>query len=205
MFSNKRAYAALARDAVGPGLAIALANALVVLAGGCSADVTRFDFPVFGLTDKGGETGSLPMPPEAMARRGYADPSSGAPRGAGLGERGIGPAPYASPASNASLPPASPSTGERFANLRDDPPSPAGEPAPASERYAGRPMDRSRAAARGETIQVQEGDTLYSIARRYGVSAAALIETNGLAHSATIKPGQQLVLPSAGVHPWRGR
>lgn len=196
MFSNKRAYAALARDAVGPWVVVALASALAVLAGGCSADVTRFDFPVFGLTDKGGETGSLPMPPEAMARRGYADPASGAPRGAGLGEagRGVAPAPYASP------PPASPGPGERFASVRDyDPPSPAGEPGPASERYAGRPMDRSRAAAPGETIQVQEGDTLYSIARRYGVSAAALIETNGLAHGATIKPGQQLVLPSAAT------
>jgi murein DD-endopeptidase MepM/ murein hydrolase activator NlpD len=194
MFSNKRAYAALAREAMAPGLAIALA----ILVGGCSADVTRFDFPFFGLTDKGGETGSLPTPPNAMARRGYEDPSSGAPRGAGLGETGRGavPAPYASPSPTASLPPARAGTGERFANVRDYPPSPAADPAPGSDRYAGRPMDRSRAAARGETIQVQEGDTLYSIAKRYGVSLAALIETNGLAHGSTIKPGQQLVLPA---------
>jgi murein DD-endopeptidase MepM/ murein hydrolase activator NlpD len=193
MFSNKRARAALARDAV----ALALAIALAVLVGGCSADVTRFDFPVFGLTDKAGETGSLPTPPEAMARRGYEDPASGPPRGAGLGEagRGAAPSPYAGPLPSASLPPAGPGTGERFANVRDDPTAPTGEPAQASERFAGRPIDRSRAAARGETIQVQEGDTLYSIAKRYAVSVAALIETNGLAHGSTIKPGQQLILP----------
>ena len=60
-------------------------------------------------------------------------------------------------------------------------------------------MDRPRAAARGETIQVQQGDTLYGISKRYGVSISALIEVNGLAHGSAIKPGQQLVLP-AGVH-----
>src|SRR5262245_10615432 len=208
MFSNKRAHAALARDAVAPGLAPGLAMgllaiALAVLLGGCSADVTRFDFPVFGLTDKAGETGSLPMPPEAMARRGYEDPSSGAPRGAGLGETGRAAAPplYVTPLPSASLPPAGPgpSTGERFANVRDYPPAPASEPAAGSERYAGRPIDGSRAPARGETIQVQEGDTLFSIAKRYGVSLAALIETNGLAHGARIKPGQQLLLPHGAL------
>src|SRR5262245_38247956 len=192
MFSNKRAYTARARQVLALGSAIALA----ILIGACSADVTRFDFPVFGLTDKGGETGSLSAPPEAMGRRGYEDPSI-APRGAGLGEagRGAGPATYSSPLPNPSLPPANPGTGARFANARDYPPAPAADPAPGTERYAGRPMDRSRAAARGETIQVQEGDTLYSLAKRHGVSLAALVETNGLAHGSTIKPGQQLVLP----------
>ena len=86
-----------------------------------------------------------------------------------------------------------------MANARDYPPAPpAADPAPGADRYAGRPMDRPRAAARGETIQVQQGDTLYGISKRYGVSIAALIEVNGLAHGSTIKPGQQLVLP-AGV------
>ncbi len=192
MFSNKRAHAALARDAVATGLAIALA----VLIGGCSADVTRFDFPVFGLTDKSGETGSLPTPPEAMARRGYADPSSAAPRGAGLGETGQGavPVPYASSIPNAS-PPSPAGSGERFASVRDYSPSPANAPVAGSDPYPGRPMDRSRAVGRGETIQVQDGDTLYSIAKRHGVSLAALLEANGLAHGSTIKPGQQLVVP----------
>ena len=194
MFSNKRAHAALARDAVATGLAIALA----VLIGGCSADVTRFDFPVFGLTNKSGETGSLPAPPEAMARRGYEDPASAVPRGAGLGETGQGaaPVPYASAIPNASPPPPGAGPGARFASVRDYSPSPAGEPASGSEYYRGRPIDRAKAAGRGEAIQVQDGDTLYSIAKRHGVSLAALLEANGLAHGSTIKPGQQLVLPS---------
>ena len=65
MLSSKRICAAFADVRVAQGVVIAFA----VLVGGCSADVTRFDFPVFGLTDKGDETGSLPTPPESIARR----------------------------------------------------------------------------------------------------------------------------------------
>src|SRR5438132_83437 len=100
MLSNSRLCAASADARVAQGMVFAFA----VLLGGCSADVTRFDFPLFGLTEKG-----------------------------------------------------------------------------------------------GETIQVQQGDTLYGIAKRYGVSISALIEVNGLAHGSTIKPGQQLVLPTGVI------
>jgi LysM repeat protein len=44
---------------------------------------------------------------------------------------------------------------------------------------------------------VQPGDTLYGIARRYGLTAIALMQANGLA-SAYIYVGQQLVIPGAG-------
>ena len=193
MLSNTRVCATFADVHVARRMVIAFA----VVFGGCSADVTRFDFPVFGLTDKGGETGSLPTPPESIARRNpsYDDTPTGPPRGAGLSDasRGYTPAPYAStPAPYAG-------SADRMANARDyPPPPPAADPAPGTDRYAGRPMDRPRAAAHGETIQVQQGDTLYGIAKRYGVSISALIDINGLAHGSTIKPGQQLVLP-AGV------
>ena len=198
MLSNSPLCAASADARVAQGMAIAFA----VLLGGCSADVTRFDFPVFGLTEKAGETGSLPVPSESIARRSpnYDDGPSAPPRGAGLGDAGRGytPAPY-SPTPYAATPAPYAGSADRVANARDYPPAPpAADPAPGADRYAGRPMDRPRAAARGETIQVQQGDTLYGIAKRYGVSISALIEVNGLAHGSTIKPGQQLVLP-AGV------
>ena len=74
-----------------------LVIAFTVLVGGCSADVTRFDFPAFGLTEKSGSTASIPTPSAPIARRdpGYYD-GSPAPR-AGLGDpdRGYAPAPYA--------------------------------------------------------------------------------------------------------------
>ena len=200
MLSNKRAFAALGQSSIAPGMVIAFA----VLVGGCSADVTRFDFPFFGLTDKSGETGSLPTPPESIARRDprYDEPPGGQPRGAGLGDAGRGytPAPYAgTPTPYAGTPAPYNGSAERVANARDYAPlPPVAEQAPETDRYAGRPMDRPRAAARGETIQVQQGDTLYGISKRYGVSISALVDINGLAHGSTIKPGQQLVLP-AGV------
>ena len=44
---------------------------------------------------------------------------------------------------------------------------------------------------------VQAGETLYTIALRYGTSVAALMSTNGLT-SYTIRVGQQLIVPSSG-------
>ena len=49
-----------------PALCTGVVIAFAVVVGGCSTDVTRFDFPFFGLTDKGGETGSLPLPPSRL-------------------------------------------------------------------------------------------------------------------------------------------
>ena len=60
MSSSKRICNTFADARVAHGIVLALA----VTAGGCSADVTRFDFPFFGLTGKGNETASLPTPPD---------------------------------------------------------------------------------------------------------------------------------------------
>ena len=61
-------------------------------------------------------------------------------------------------------------------------------------------MGRAQArTASGESIQVQQGDTLYGIAKRHGVSIAALIEVKAWGHGASIKPGQQLLLPAGAL------
>lgn len=188
MSSSKRICTASADTFVVHGMVIAL----TVLVGGCSADVTRFDFPSFGLTGKGNETGSLPSPPESVARRdrGYDDTPGTPPRRAGLGDSGRGDPgqPYARP-------------GDRVASAPDYGPPPNAGYNPAQDRNAARRYDRptaSRAPAAGESIEVQQGDTLYGIAKRYGVSISALIEVNGLTNGQQIKPGKQLLLP-AGV------
>jgi murein DD-endopeptidase MepM/ murein hydrolase activator NlpD len=186
MLSSKRICTSFADARVAHGMVIALAVAV----GGCSADVTRFDFPFFGLTNKGNETGSLPTPPESVARndRGYDDPPPGTPpRGAGLNDtsRGYAPPPYAG-------------SGERVASAREYAPPPN---AGYNDRYAGPPSRAQPRAASGESIQVQQGDTLYGIAKRHGVSISALIEVNGLGHGASIKPGQQLLLPAGAAAP----
>jgi murein DD-endopeptidase MepM/ murein hydrolase activator NlpD len=51
---------------------------------------------------------------------------------------------------------------------------------------------------------VVKGDTLYSIARRYGVAVGALVSANRLASDRiTLRVGQRLVIPAAGVGPAR--
>jgi murein DD-endopeptidase MepM/ murein hydrolase activator NlpD len=195
MLSSKRICNAFADARVAHGMVIAL----TVVVGGCSTDVTRFDFPFFGLTNKGNETGSLPTPPESVARndRGYDDAPSAPPRGAGLGDAGRGYTP----------PPYTTGSSERVAGARDYGPPPGPSYAPSSERYAGPSMERvpvgrtQPRVASGDSIQVQQGDTLHGIAKRYGVSISALIEVNGLGHGTSIKPGQQLLLPAGASAP----
>ena len=48
----------------------------------------------------------------------------------------------------------------------------------------------------GRRHQVAEGETVYGIARRYGMSAATLAQANDLAEPYVIRPGQTLQIPS---------
>ena len=43
---------------------------------------------------------------------------------------------------------------------------------------------------------VQRGDTLYSIARRHGVSVWDIVSANGITNPNLIYPGQQLRIPA---------
>ncbi|MBO9716052.1 MAG: peptidoglycan DD-metalloendopeptidase family protein [Pseudoxanthomonas sp.] len=66
--------------------------------------------------------------------------------------------------------------------------SPA-EPGKGSAASVGRP---------GATVVVQQGETLYSIARRNGVAVEDIARWNGLKPPYTIYPGQRLALGQAG-------
>jgi LysM repeat protein len=55
------------------------------------------------------------------------------------------------------------------------------------------------AAAAAVVHQVQRGDSLYSIARRYGVSIAALVQENQIADPDRLSVGMQLVIPSGNL------
>ena len=47
----------------------------------------------------------------------------------------------------------------------------------------------------GSPVVVERGETLESIAHRYGVPASAILQSNGLASAASVKPGRRLVIP----------
>jgi hypothetical protein len=65
-------------------------------------------------------------------------------------------------------------------------PSPSREPGPSNRKHAG-----------SQVVIVREGDTLYSLSRRYGVPVAELVAANRLA-GGRIEIGQRLIVPAQG-------
>ena len=200
MLSNMCMRTAFAHRRAAQGLVIAM----TVSAGGCSADVTRFDFPAFALTNSGAgapTTGSLSSPPQPVARgfQNYDEPSSAPPPRAGYsGDAGRAYAP----------PPPYAGSGERVAGARDysaeplPPPKVAVATASATDRFTARHIDRLQPARyqAGETIEVQPGDTIFVLARRHGVSIDAIIDLNGLKNGSSLQPGQRITLPAGAKH-----
>jgi murein DD-endopeptidase MepM/ murein hydrolase activator NlpD len=186
MLSNACLQTIPARGYLARGLVIAL----TVSAGGCSADVTRFDFPAFALTNSGAAptTGSLAPPPQPLPRSYQSFDPQPPPRVSLSTDGGSG---------------GSAGNDEGRAQARDyaDPP-PKMAAAPATDRFTARHIDRVQTAGTvaGETIVVRPGDTLYVLAKRHRVSIAALIELNGLRNGSSLRPGQQLVLPAGARH-----
>jgi murein DD-endopeptidase MepM/ murein hydrolase activator NlpD len=167
--------------------------------GGCSADVTRFDFPAFNLTESSNTpTGSLPKPgSNSLAQQGPGIYDG--PRGAGLTDdagRGYQPQqPYYQ--SGRSQPG---TTSSELAPIPDRTPRErTAMRAPEQTQLPDRRYDQARPAASAETIEVQPGDTLFGIARRHNVQVGALIEVNGLPNGTSIKPGQRLLLPTGAT------
>jgi membrane-bound lytic murein transglycosylase D len=73
--------------------------------------------------------------------------------------------------------------------LKDVPPAPSF--APEELREAPRPGGENQ----GSVCTVRSGDTLYGIARRYGVSVKSLAEANGIEMDAVLSVGRNLIIP----------
>jgi murein DD-endopeptidase MepM/ murein hydrolase activator NlpD len=159
------------------------------LAGGCSAEISRFDFPSFSLTDdKKDQTASLQSSSGSNRGPSYlGNDRQTAANGYGNSyDRGG----YTAPSSNRN--------GDvAMANLPE-----ASQPAPtfnyADERRRRAGLQTSRPATPalrpGESIEVQHGDTLYGLSRRHRVSIAELMEVNQL-NNPNLHPGQRIHLP----------
>lgn len=166
MLSSKRKRA---RGLVSP-VAGSLAVALAVAAAGCSSDVTRFKL------GGGGTVGSIPLPNEPVSPTSY---SKGPP--------GHGSVIVTETDLSAAEPPDNYQPIGRGSNFG------RGQPPPT---LGAQPKHKSDLAAGGATIEVQRGDSIFNIARRYGVAPAAIKEANGLT-SDSLQPGQRLFIPGA--------
>ncbi len=167
--------------------AVAAVLVLAALAGGCSADVGRFDFPGLGVADKDGSPTKIPRPTVPMRSGGKSliDQDTASTDGG-----------YAPP-------PANRDSGVRMAALPEpvmntQPLQPVSEPRrapqvqqPTAERARAEPV-----ATSGQTIEVQPGDTLYGLSRKHKVPLSELMSANGL-NGPALKPGQKLVLPAS--------
>lgn len=196
-------------------------GAAIVLAvgvAGCSADLGRFDFS----STAGGESArSGPLPSETVRRgAGLRDRNEGYPPQTGA----IDPAPLGPPPPMrgepqvrmpgpsevaGSEPPRQPSRALPSASPRPpigrQMPTAAGHPAPATLGSAPPAPPAAMAptqAAAGEVIEVQQGDTIYGLAKRHRVSISELMTLNSLDKPA-IRPGQRLTLPAGrrGISP----
>jgi murein DD-endopeptidase MepM/ murein hydrolase activator NlpD len=198
-----RREATLARS-TGHVAAILLAG----LAGGCSAQVSGFEFPSFSLNDD-------PKPQQTASASGRGNPSYLGKDGYGSGggsynqprtyrENGV---------STQSLPDASPSSaaysGGRTGNTNyaangryDSPPQnsytadrrydTAATTTNSTNRYD--PQPQPSLSNPGDMVEVQPGDTLYGLSRRHRVGVAELMQVNNLTNP-NLHPGQKLYLP----------
>lgn len=178
------------------------AASLALMAAGCSADIARFDSTSFNLEDppeasapvprapiygsNDGPTSALAQssPPGPHGATGYVPPLSSRSRGI---EREELPS-YGSP---------EPGYGDDRASrsINGFAQSPRGQAVNEEQRQ---PQIQPTPIATGETITVAQGDTLYALSRRHGVSLSELMAVNNL-DKPLIKPGQQLTLPATSA------
>lgn len=169
----------------------AAALGLLVAITGCSADISRFDFPALGVNGNDAPTSALNGPRPVNGSQFGQQPSlTTAPIA-----RGPSVAARTQDVEVAALPePSRAPTPPSYGQYEPTAAPVARVPAPIT---APRPQQEIRAAASGKQITVESGDTLYGLARRHGVKVSALMEANNLPSSA-LKPGQSLVIPGEG-------
>lgn len=77
-----------------------------------------------------------------------------------------------------------------------------GQPSAAPTTSTTRPASGSTTSTTrpaGDRYVVKQGDSLFSIAQRYGVKLADLMKANGLTETSIIRPGTVLVIPTSGA------
>ena len=137
-----------------------------------------------------------PPPPPARAPAYPVTPAAPAPSGEGV----LGPT---NPAYEAAPPLASAPVAEIEGGALDTPVSTSPyQPAagPVSEGFASPPPPASGApVTAGAAYEIQPGDTISGIGRRFQTPVQTLIDLNGLGPRADVSPGQRIILPANAV------
>lgn len=183
------------------GISLAALCATMTVAG-CSADVSRFDFPSFSLNGDADTTASLQNDGDVGGAR-LADQS---PSAGGYGNNssyGSGnDTSYSAPRDRAA---------DRVEVARLPDRTPASEPSRSRASYApsaATPVQPTggygASTGRGEKIRVVSGDTLYGLSRQHGVSVSELMAVNNLT-SPALSIGQTLYMPQGARSQTAGR
>jgi murein DD-endopeptidase MepM/ murein hydrolase activator NlpD len=177
------------------GAAILLAGGLAT---GCSSNAVRFDDGFFtGSTANQRQIirpADQPFPADADVASAEVDSgATGAVYSA---------APSASPVTRTALAPVADPA------MQTSDPAPvrqaALEPAPAPRKQirdnaapkVGERFQKGWSSEGGTQVTLREGDTVNSLARRYGVPAKAILAANGLSEGASVRAGQSIIIPT---------
>jgi murein DD-endopeptidase MepM/ murein hydrolase activator NlpD len=163
-------------------------NSLAIVAGisaavaGCSADMQRFDADLFGSSPpqaRGEVTGSLPQHGKSVQSAPLPPPSASAPvtrpAAGGIAGGSPGMASYHPGAAGGDI------TG-----------SVAQKPSKPVSATSSRPGWHWEG---GTPVTVGPGETVDTLAHRYGVPVSAIVQANNLPGPAAVRPGQRLVIP----------
>jgi murein DD-endopeptidase MepM/ murein hydrolase activator NlpD len=145
---------------------------------GCSADVARFDFG--SNTSFNDQTASIPAPTQPIKSKSMLGGSEEAATPEGTYSEG-----------GAYMPSSSGRVPVKMSALSE----PVSQSAPVSKGAVAAANALSPVSpATGEQIEVKQGDTLFGLSKRHGVSVAELMSANGLG-GPSLKLGQKLVIP----------
>jgi murein DD-endopeptidase MepM/ murein hydrolase activator NlpD len=170
-------------------LRIAAFALIALAAAGCSSDVTRFDSNPF-------RTSAAPAP-AAGEVTGSVRTASAVPAGK-VEARPLEASPLPAPGSPATVPSAGVAGGGRGMASYHPPQGHAPQAAPdvtgsvAAPRRAPQPTWKWDG---GTPVTVGPGETVDTLAKRYGVPAGAILQANNISAAHALKPGQRLVIP----------
>ncbi|HXG78369.1 MAG TPA: M23 family metallopeptidase [Methyloceanibacter sp.] len=168
------------------GACAALGAVLGLVLSGCSANVSRFDAPLFASADTENQTADYAttsaLPPVLPQESVYASGTS-----AGVQQASLPPASYSPQPRQAAY---SPAPSGRMRAPQANYPAPA-HPAPEPAVWTPKKVS-------GAHHKVEKGETLSMLSRRYGVSVEAIMAANNLPDG-RLSAGQEIVIPGASA------